>query len=259
MKIKFRNPPVTEVVIGVYFSAPIFQLRAEHVGLFWNSLRKKFPQIQPQPELPMPQPPIPVFSVSEGYPMPRYWLVSADGSTILQIQRNAFLLNWKKTDQEYPHFENVKDSFDRYFAIFKSFLASELGVISVDVQLADVNYINVITPCAYWSSLDDTVKVIPSFSFPYTLGRSIGQQDFQQIAMEQMSHEVSLTTTIRSARLASDASKPVLVIELRAVGPVDSADPTSLGAWLEQAHERIVSSFMILTDPHIQQSYWVPM
>jgi uncharacterized protein (TIGR04255 family) len=56
MTIKFKNPPVTEVVIGVYFSTPIFKLKAEHIGLFWNSLRKKFPQIQQQPELQAPWP-----------------------------------------------------------------------------------------------------------------------------------------------------------------------------------------------------------
>src|ERR1700730_16767436 len=34
MTVKFRSPPVTELVIGVYFSREHHAVRAEHIGLF---------------------------------------------------------------------------------------------------------------------------------------------------------------------------------------------------------------------------------
>jgi hypothetical protein len=49
MTVKFRNPPINELVIGVYFSRELEGLRAEHVGLFWSTIRAEFPTIQQQP------------------------------------------------------------------------------------------------------------------------------------------------------------------------------------------------------------------
>jgi hypothetical protein len=32
----------------------------------------------------------------EVYPMPRFWLEGPDGRTVMQLQKNAFLFNWRK-------------------------------------------------------------------------------------------------------------------------------------------------------------------
>ena len=44
MPRKYKNPPVNEVVIGVYFNDSILAMRAEHVGLFWSSIASEFPE-----------------------------------------------------------------------------------------------------------------------------------------------------------------------------------------------------------------------
>jgi uncharacterized protein (TIGR04255 family) len=118
MKIKYRNPPINELIIGVYFDQPILPLRSEHIGLFWSEVRGEFSKIQQQPELAFPIVGPPAFQIGftdEPYPMPRFWLISKNDAILLQIQKNAFLLNWRKRDSDYPHFENVKSSFDKYF------------------------------------------------------------------------------------------------------------------------------------------------
>jgi uncharacterized protein (TIGR04255 family) len=100
MTVKFRNPPINELVIGVYFTRDLQLLRAEHVGLFWSSIRSEFPTIQQQPIVVPPFAPSAVVTIEfaapgEMFPMPRFWIESTDGQTLLQIQRNAFLLNWR--------------------------------------------------------------------------------------------------------------------------------------------------------------------
>ena len=59
------------------------------------------------------------------FPLPRFSIKSPNGEMLIQIQRNAFLFNWRKREGHYPHFEVVKKSFDRNFALFMQFLEKE--------------------------------------------------------------------------------------------------------------------------------------
>jgi hypothetical protein len=43
--MKFKFPPINELVIGVYFNTPLLGLRAEHIGLFWHGIRDAFPKV----------------------------------------------------------------------------------------------------------------------------------------------------------------------------------------------------------------------
>ena len=94
MNVKYKNPPINELIIGAYFDQPIVPLRSEHVGLFWAEVRTKFPKIQQQPELSLPiMGPTLTFQIGltdEPYPMPRFWLISEDDTILMQIQKNAF-------------------------------------------------------------------------------------------------------------------------------------------------------------------------
>ncbi len=139
MAIKYINPPVNELIIGLYFSQPIIPLRSEHVGLFWSQVRKEFPTIKQQPELALPLAG-PLFSLqvdfADGlYPTPRFWLESTDNTYLIQIQRNAFILNWRKGKSSYPHFDTVKHKFDNYYNTFCIFLNEEFNSTAPTIQI----------------------------------------------------------------------------------------------------------------------------
>jgi hypothetical protein len=87
----------------------------------------------------------------EMFPLPRFWIESPNGEMLMQIQRNAFLFNWRKREGNYPHFESVKKSFDRNFALFVNFLEKELSLQSPEIQVAELTYINLIERTDYWS------------------------------------------------------------------------------------------------------------
>src|SRR5262245_4204452 len=126
--IKFRHPPINELVIGIYFAQDLPGLRAEHVGLFWASVRKNFPNIRQQPEVTKPSPVVDaklvniVTMTDELFPMPRYWLQGKDGDELIQIQKGAFLFNWRRGTVAYPHFDQVKAAFDKQYAAYLRFL-----------------------------------------------------------------------------------------------------------------------------------------
>ena len=201
MTVKFRNPPINELVIGVYFSRELHALRAEHVGLFWSSIRSEFPTIQQQPVVMSPiVPPGVVVEVGVAlgdiFPLPRFWLESPNGEMLLQIQRNAVLFNWRKKEGHYPHFETVKKSFDRSVALFANFLEKELSLALPEIQVAELNYINVIEGAKYWRGPLDTKNIIPKFRLPVDESTQVGPTDFNVTTIQRFTQDLTIWTVI---------------------------------------------------------------
>jgi uncharacterized protein (TIGR04255 family) len=263
MKVKYKNPPINELIIGAYFDQPIMPLRSEHVGLFWSEVRREFPKIQQQPEL---SPPIAgptlgfqIGFTDEPYPMPRFWLLSEDETILIQIQKNAFLLNWRKRETEYPHFENVKSSFDKYFSLYSYFLKRELRVENLNIQIAELTYSNLIDSTEYWRDPGDTPRVIPTVSIPNPGVPIEGKPDFNYLTAYKLASDLSVNFAVRSGRKPTEAVKPVLVFEFRALGALGTASKVDADRWYDRAHEAIGRCFTAMTSPDIQRQYWQPM
>jgi uncharacterized protein (TIGR04255 family) len=254
MSVKFKNPPINELVIGIYFDREINSLRPEHVGLFWGEVRNDFPNIQQQPPVIPPRGVPQLLNALELLSMPRFWLEAKDGSTLMQIQNNAFLFNWRKRATEYPHFEAVKAAFDKNKKRFFKFLRDELGEVEPKSQLAELTYINLIESCEYWKGPRDTPKVVPRFSLPVAYVPETESPDFHQITSQRRAPDLTLNTTIRSARSVQDQIKPVLIIEYRATGLL--SDPEAVDDWFDRAHEAIGGCFTEMTSRDIQETYW---
>ncbi len=61
--------------------------------------------------------------------MSRFWFVSENEVSSIQVQKSAFLLNWRRRSFKYPHFAaNLKPGFDKYLGIFKEFRRRDVGV-----------------------------------------------------------------------------------------------------------------------------------
>jgi uncharacterized protein (TIGR04255 family) len=258
-KLKFKNPPINELVVGVYFERDILQLRSEHVGLFWGTIRESFPKIQQQSPISRPNiPPLGVMfevaSPGEVFPLPRFWLEDADSCYLIQIQKNAFLLNWRRRDAAYPHFEVVKEKFDENFKLYKNFLKRELGV-EPTIQMVDLNYVNVIHVCDYWRGPSDTSKIIPSFRLPVAEAKVMEHPGFNQLTMQKFSQSLTVTTGIRLVRMVT-TKEPALHFELRAVGLIGSGSTSEADRWFEHAHEVLGDCFVKMTNPAIQKKYW---
>ncbi|CAN0305133.1 unnamed protein product [Phaeothamnion confervicola] len=260
MKLKFKNPPINEVVLGVYFDREIVELKLEHVGLFWSLLRDRYPTVEQHPPV---TPPLPfgsqfnTESSAEYFPMPRFWLKAADDRMLVQIQRNAFLQNWRRREGRYPHYDAVKACFDSNFDEFVGFLSRELSV-SPNVQLAELTYVNVIEACEYWQNPGDTAKVIPGFSLPIAVeGAEPHKTDFNQVTYQSVRDDLGIRITIRSGRRAQEPDT-ALIFELRALGLLGGASKADADEWFIEAHEVIGETFLRLTNPEIQQKYWQP-
>jgi uncharacterized protein (TIGR04255 family) len=264
MTAKFRNPPVNELVIGVYFSRELHPVRAEHIGLFWSTIRSEFPNIQQQPIVASPVAlPAPVIiglgAIGEIFPLPRFWIEASNGEMLIQIQRNAFLFNWRKREGHYPHFEIVKKSFDRIFALFMHFLEKEFSLPPPEIQVAELTYINVIEGADYWHGPEDTSNVFPKFSLPIERSTEIAPVDFNVTTIQRFSADLSVWTTIRSGHNLQTQPRPALMLELRGIGSLGAVAKVDADAWFERAHEVIGHCFTTVTNRDIQDRYWQRM
>jgi uncharacterized protein (TIGR04255 family) len=255
MAVTFNKPPLDEVIVGAYFVQPI-PLRAEQVGLFWSELRKELPVIQQQPELAPPFGSTQTFGFigpGELYPMPRFWLVSEDESILVQVQKNAFLLNWRKRNAEYPRFETVKKRFDVYYAALVDFVSRELRTEMPLIQSTELTYSNVVDECPYWSGAEDTSNVIPGFSLPNVEASTV---DFNSVIAYTLEPDLMLNVAIRTARRPTNASAVVLAFDLRIIGALGAASKPEADNWYERAHETVIRTFTAMTAQDIQLGYW---
>jgi len=253
MTIKFEKPPINEVVISTYFNPPIHGLRNEHIGLFWHSVREDFPQV-------LQQNPVGGMDISIGqdiFPMPRYWLIAADDINLVQIQKNAFMFNWRRREDDYPHYDNLKSGFDRYFSVFKDFVLSETDTKDLKVDGCELTYINTIESCDYWSSPRDTGNVIPSFSIPDIGVTPKVEPGYNCTFVYVLADDLQLRVSVRNAQSVQDPKNPVLVLEIRALGRIGSANKFVADSWFERGHQAIIDCFVRMTNSKIQKKYWI--
>ncbi len=261
MKVRFKNPPINELIIGVYFNPPIIPLRSEHIGLLWSRFRDDFPKVEQRE---------PLFVGAFGNPsaqitsnefpfMPRYWFVSEDEVNLIQIQKDAFLLNWRKREAEYPHFdEHLKPSFDKYLLEFKEFLHDEFGKSDIKIGLCELTYVDLIEPCDFWRGPQDTSRLIPSFVTPDFEIETGSTTAFNCVFHHEAGPELQLRTSIRTAVSTAEPKSPRLVLEFKALGQPAVAGTSGMDKWYNRAHDVIISQFLGMTDEQIQRTYWVP-
>jgi len=259
MRAKFKTPPIQEVAIGVYFEHEIQPFHTEHVGLFWSKIRSEYPNCRQQPVI---TPPVfargpAVFEMVLGdelIPMPRYLFESSNGVTLVQVQRNGFVFNWRKRNSEYPHFDAVKASFDRNYALFADFIRETVGVDTMPIQVADLTYINGIDGNSpYWHGPEDTQKVFPDFAPGVTAD---GPIEFNQQTRFALHSDMVLNVAIRNARTTKERGNHILYFELRALGVLGSVAKSEADEWFSRAHDVIGDCFLRMTSPDIQQRFW---
>jgi uncharacterized protein (TIGR04255 family) len=260
----YPNAPLIEVALSAQFQ-PLPQYTTAHAGAFWQLVKDEFPLAQENPPLPIvneffggnrPNMDVIDFGVNFGFPSTRMWFVSADGSLLIQIQRNRFVFNWRKTDQEsrYPRYEFVRENFIRYFELFKKFITeSSLGNINVD--LFEAHYVN------QWPLESDK-----------TFGQVIGgwlelaPPNVASLEMEQAT--ISVQYLVKSDQNQPIGRMHVNVVPILAMNgqygvnlelicrviPLDLGDKLEF-APLDLAREKIVTTFTQITSDSAQQ-FW---
>ncbi|HEX8663858.1 MAG TPA: TIGR04255 family protein [Beijerinckiaceae bacterium] len=248
--MKFQKPPLDELVIGVHFP-PLLSLQAQHIGLFWAHVLKDLPgctQVMPLgDEI--------ISAEDEVIPLQRFWFVSRDEANLIQLQKSAFIANWRRRPEGpgYPHYENVKGFFDEKFATFQAFLGKTgLGEIKV-VSHLEMAYINFLT-LGGLNSLVEPERLMPGLSL---LSSSIGElAGFRQLYTLSVSSDLALRIDLSHAQRITDGAHG-LKLEIRAQGIPDPPETSAVADWFDRAHTHIGDLFLSLVSSELQES-WGP-
>lgn len=266
----FEHPPVAEVALAVYFAPPL-QLQSAQLGRLWDRWRDRYPVTQDQP----PMPPIPIesfpatplnmsFQFIGGFPGPRVWFSSKDGDRLLQVQSDRLVLNWRRTksDDEYPHYEELRPAFVDAVANFTEFLASE-GLGPVQFSQAEVTYINPISLSSLGSPPNFSKLVVPwtnEFSddfLPNTENVHL-QLSFQIVNPEDGGAIGRLYVEGNAAlhqNVGEVSQSEVYMLQLFARGrPIGEGLEGAL-AFLDLGHDYVVNGFVSLTTEEIRKEW----
>lgn len=256
MSSAFRNPPINELVIGTYFTPPLADMRSEHIGLFWQAIRAAFPVVRQN----LPLGVGPNVPVDEVFPMPRYWFVSEDDTRLIQLQRDAFIFNWRRRHDEYPRFhKDIKPMFDRCYGLFEEFVRTEIGVSDLHIGVCELNYVNVLEQSKLWAGPEDTTRIMPSFSLPVLGVEGDSYPDFNCDYAYGVSPDLQLNIRARSTFKDSKKTVRMLIFEIRASGRFDQAGKLAADEWFERAHDKLNECFRGVTSPDVQNEVWQPV
>ncbi len=255
MSIAFESPPINEVVVSTYFNPQLSDFRGEHVGLFWEKIREDYPVARQQPPVGVG----PDLVSDEVFPMPRYWFIADDDAKLIQIQKNAFMFNWRRRDNAYPRFHrDIKPTFDRYYDLFSRFLRTEIQMDDPAIDLCELTYVNVVERSAFWDGPQDTQDVIPSFSLLNPGVDTIASPGFDCNYTYRVEDDLQISIGIRSGVMAQQADAPVLIFEIRARARLGQVTKSEADEWFERAHHSVLECFVGMTAQDIQERHWKP-
>jgi uncharacterized protein (TIGR04255 family) len=256
---KYANPPVVEVALSVQFEK--LNVKMVQLGRIWDQFRERFPQIEEKPELdsvterfgsaPIPQG---VRFEMGGMPMPRLWFVSESGCDLVQLQRDRFIRNWRKTEGEpdYPTYEKLREQFSKDWGIFCDFVRTSFG-FDVKPNQCEVTYVNIIDSLSA-SELQEAIAWVGGNSSDGFLGAPEDAEITLRYLLrdEKGSPWGRLHIAASSVIRASD-EKPVvrLTATVRGTPPIAGSD--KVVQFLDQEHEAVVKGFTSITTPQIHR------
>jgi uncharacterized protein (TIGR04255 family) len=162
------------VSLGVQFQ-PVAGLRTPQIGLLWQEFRECFPVVEEHPPLdpvyetfgkPRPVPPI-TLQIKDFPLVPRVFFLDAAGTSLIQVQQDRFIQNWRKLDDShtYPRYDaKLRGAFSDAYEKFEQFVArQDLGELTPDQ--CELTYVNIVAAESGTLKLD---QVLTIFSEDYS-------------------------------------------------------------------------------------------
>jgi uncharacterized protein (TIGR04255 family) len=181
----------------------------------------------------------------------RFWFVADPATHLIQIQRDRFIINWRKVqgDEAYPRYDKeMRPRFEREWRHFKEFI-NEQKLGAIDVLQCEITYVNDIIKGEGWDGMPqalelfahwlgtgsdgflpppETLNIAGSFLMPGERGRF-------HFATQHVMRQIDQREAIQ--------------LRLVARGKPQSSDEHDIVDWLDFGREWIVRGFTDLTSP----------
>src|ERR1017187_5034915 len=170
---RFDQPPVVETVLGLHFKRlPKWEI--PFYGLFWATIQDRYPKYAVVPYLgpsteDFDQPARPNVGISlnilSGAPPCRLWFYNEAETELVQVQPDRFIFNWKRglVAAAYPHYDNIRPSFEAEWVRFHNFVTSN-GLGDIEIKQCEITYINHIESGVGWEGFGELDSVLTVWS-----------------------------------------------------------------------------------------------
>lgn len=264
----FRNPPVTEVVVGVTFR-PIDGLSVPRLGQLWSErFATELPRIEEQPpyeppieHLGQPSPIPPIEFQFGGFPRPRVWFINNEGDEVVQLQHNYFACNWRKVhpDAEYGRWDSRRSAFRHWFTTFESFLL-EHSLGRIEPTQCEVTYINHIESNASESPHSDAPRIFrlvgsPPFAAEGLTGTIEQVRLAQQLLLKYKGTAFGRLHLVIQPAFRRTDKRAIYVFELTARGRPSQLGLDGILNFFDQGREAVVQGFAASTTPYMHD-HW---
>jgi uncharacterized protein (TIGR04255 family) len=261
---EFERPPVAEVVLSTQFEE-LSTLTAPQLGLLWSEFRREFPTIEEHaPIAPAierfderPSEKIPVrFEALDVLPSPRLWFVNSDGTQLIQVQRDRFIHNWRKTGagDTYPRYEKtIRPRYQAALHRFSQFLEREkLGILNANQ--CEITYVNHIS-AEGWKEHGDLHRVISPWSGSYS-DDFLTQPETVSFALRYKipnpeGKPIGRLHVQLEPGFNKQDQKPMFIFTLTARGRPIGDGQAGIFAFLDIGRKWIVKGFTSLTTKHM--------
>lgn len=261
-KLDFEKPPVEEVVLSVLFKS-LNGLLAPHLGEIWQEFKKDgFTRILEQPPI-MPtmetlpgQNPGAQFNINVP-DLPRIWFIHENDNQILQVQRDRFTFNWRKTEL-YPKYPGFSVIFERFESFYNRFgrMIKNLGIGPMTPAQYELSYIDQLMHGDGWNTLSDMGQIYNIFvggqqsnSFWNGAELVIFQTSFPIQALQGRLHLAI------SNRVKSPQQRQTLQTDFTVRGFPERPE-SEMDLWFKSARDQIREKFSSMFTEDIQIHVW---
>lgn len=262
---EFDKPPVSEVSVGIQFEPPV-GWSLPQFGLYWATIREEYPVAQVQPPI-IPQ--VEAFGEARwnsldqvqlrlcDTPEIRCWFLNADETRLVQVQRDRFVLNWRKVEgsEVYPRYEqDIRPSFVHEYERFVAHLR-KAGISPLSVVQCEITYVNEIERGLLWDNFGDVREILRPWSGEMT-DRFLPSPETMQIQVAYpMPHEFGRLHVAAQHAFRRRDGKEIMQLRLTARGKPGGGEIDQILRWLDMGREWVVRGFADITAPRAQLAW----
>ncbi|MBP7861672.1 TIGR04255 family protein [bacterium] len=257
----FKKPPLTEVVCSFRFKY-LERLFAPFLGTYWEQIKGVYSAMEEKPPIASIATDGAEFGLQDDLELvlnPRIWFINPENNALIQVQRNRFIHNWRKKDEQaqYPRYRNVSAEFFARFEEFERFLKN-FDIGSLDPLEYELTYVNHIPLGDCWDSLDDLSGVLKSFKAKSWKTEKLNElRGFSWTSNYELPDANGLLISKVQSAVRNSDKKKFLQFSIIARGIDKNRSVAQMKPWFDLAHEWIVDGFSDLTSDAIQDNVWV--
>jgi uncharacterized protein (TIGR04255 family) len=189
-------------------------------------------------------------------PFPRLWFVSESGCELVQVQRNRFIRNWRKTEgnPEYPRYETLRQSFVDDWELFVKFISEETKA-SVSPNQCEVTYVNILEDLHSGELSKAIAWVGGECSDGYLQKPEDAELTLRYVLRDGDERPWGRLHIVATPAIRASDSKPVVRLALTARGAPGRKDTSGAIEWLNKGHEAVVRGFTSITTSEMHAAW----